>query len=126
MISWYTSNIKFTVVNHNPSGLNASRYTGSKLVRLYFNLVFGYNALPLRIITFLGISTSIISFLVGLFFILKKMFFHVRIGFTGIVVSITFTAGVILLSIGIIGEYMRRMYNILNARPQHSIGEILE
>ncbi len=95
-------------------------------MNLYFNLVFGYNALPLRIITYLGVFASFISFLVGVFFLVKKIFFNVRVGFTGIVVSITFTAGVILLSIGIIGEYMRRMYNILNAQPQHSIGEILE
>lgn len=126
LISWYTSSFAFVVVNHNASGLKASRYTGIKLMNLYFNLVFGYNALPLRLITYLGFSASFISFLVGLFFLIKKIFFHVRVGFTGIVVSVTFTGGVILLSIGIIGEYMRRMYNIMNAQPQHSIGEILE
>lgn len=126
LISWYTSNFAFVIVNHNSSGLKASRYTGFKLMNLYFNLVFGYNALPLRLITYLGISASFISFLVGVFFLIKKIFFNVRVGFTGIVVSITFTGGIILLSIGIIGEYMRRMYNILNAQPQHSIGEILE
>jgi polyisoprenyl-phosphate glycosyltransferase len=91
-----------------------------------FNLVFGYNATLLKLITYLGVSSSLISFLVGTFFIIKKMFFHVRIGFTGVLVSITFTGGVILLSIGIIGEYLRRMYTILNERPQYSIREILE
>ena len=126
LASWYTSNIQFVNVTHNTSALKESRYTGSKLMRLYFNLVFGYNGTLLKIITYLGISSSFISFLVGVFFLIKKIFFNVRVGFTGIVVSITFTAGVILLSIGIIGEYMRRMYNILNAQPQHSIGEILE
>ncbi len=126
LISWYTKNIEFVVVDHKASGLKASRYSGYKLMNLYFNLVFGYNALPLRLITYLGLIASFISFLVGLFFFIKKMFFNVRVGFTGIVVSITFTAGIILLSIGVIGEYMRRMYNILNAQPQHSIGEILE
>ncbi|HTB31228.1 MAG TPA: glycosyltransferase, partial [Bacteroidia bacterium] len=80
----------------------------------------------LRLITFLGCTSSAISILIGLFFIIKKIFFHVQVGFTGIVVSITFTGGVILLSIGIIGEYMRRMYNIMNAKPQSSVSEILE
>jgi glycosyltransferase involved in cell wall biosynthesis len=126
LASWYTSNIEFVHVIHNSSAIKESRYTGSKLMRLYWNLVFGYNGTLLKIITYLGISSSFISFLVGMFFMIKKIFFNVRVGFTGIVVSITFTAGVILLSIGIIGEYMRRMYNILNAQPQHSIGEILE
>ena len=126
LVNWYTADIKFIKVRHDPSGLGKSRYPFSRLSKLYYNLVFGYNAFLLRLITFLGITSSAISFLVGLFFMLKKIFFHVRVGFTGIVVSITFTGGIILLSIGIIGEYMRRMYNIMNAKPQSSISEIYE
>jgi len=126
LVNWYTANIKYTNVRHDPSKLSASRYPFSRLSKLYYNLVFGYNAFLLRLITFLGISSSAISFLVGLYFLFKKIFFHVQVGFTGIVVSITFTGGVILLSIGIIGEYMRRMYNIMNAKPQSSISEIYE
>ncbi len=126
LMSWYTSDISYVKVRHDPSRLRESRYHFSRLNTLYFNLVFGYNAFLLRLITSMGVTSSAISFLVGLFFLVKKIFFHVRVGFTGIVVSITFTGGVILLSIGIIGEYMRRMYNIMNAKPQSSISEILE
>lgn len=126
LVNWYTTNIQFTKVRHDTSTLRESRYPFSRLSSLYYNLVFGYNAFLLRLITFLGISASALSFLVGLFFLIKKIFFNVRVGFTGIVVSVTFTGGIILLSIGIIGEYMRRMYNIMNAKPQSSISEILE
>lgn len=126
LINWYTANIQYTKVRHDSSKLPTSRYPFSRLSSLYYNLVFGYNAFLLRMITFLGITSSALSFLVGIFFMFKKIFFNVRVGFTGIVVSITFTGGIILLSIGIIGEYMRRMYNIMNAKPQSSISEILE
>jgi len=126
LASWYTASITYIKVRHDPSRLSQSRYPFSRLSKLYYNLVFGYNAFLLRLITTLGITSSAISFLVGIFFLIKKLFFNIRIGFTGIVVSITFTGGVILLSIGIIGEYMRRMYNIMNAKPQSSISEILE
>lgn len=126
LVNWYTSNIQFIKVRHDTSKLSESRYPFSRLSSLYYNLVFGYNAFLLRLITFLGIFSSAISFLVGLFFLIKKIFFNVRVGFTGIVVSVTFTGGIILLSIGIIGEYMRRMYNIMNAKPQSSISEIIE
>jgi len=126
LIGWYTGNVQYVKVRHDPSKLSESRYPFSRLSKLYYNLVFGYNAFLLRVITFLGIFSSAISFLVALFFLIKKIFFNVRVGFTGIVVSITFTGGVILLSIGIIGEYMRRMYNIMNAKPQSSTSEILE
>lgn len=126
LLLWYTSNIEFAEVKHESSRLGQSRYNRALLVRLYWDLVYGYNATMLKIITYVGLFSSFISFLVGIFFIVKKLFFHIRVGFTGIVVSITFTGGIILLSIGIIGEYMRRMYNILNERPQYSIREIIE
>jgi undecaprenyl-phosphate 4-deoxy-4-formamido-L-arabinose transferase len=126
LVSWYTKNIQYVLVRHDQSKVGQSRYSAGGLIRLYFNLVFGYNPMLLKLITYLGLSSSFISFLIGVFFIVKKLFFHIRIGFTGIIVSITFTSGIVLLSIGIIGEYLRRMYIILNERPQYSIREILE
>jgi len=126
LISWYSSNVEFVLVKHEHSKVKKSRYTVSKLFKLYFELIIGYNAAPLKFITFLGLSSSFISFLVGTLFIIKKLFWHVRIGFTGIIVSIAFSAGVILLSIGIIGEHLRRMYNILNAQPQYFVSEVLD
>ncbi len=126
LANWYTEKIEYIKVRHDKSHVDKSRYPFSRLSKLYYNLVFGYNAFLLRLITFLGCTSSAISILIGVFFIIKKIFFHVQVGFTGIVVSITFTGGVILLSIGIIGEYMRRMYNIMNAKPQSSVSEILE
>jgi len=126
LATWYTEKISYLRVRHDPSKIAKSRYPFSRLSKLYYNLVFGYNAFLLRLITFLGCTSSAISFLVGLLFLIKKIFFRVQVGFTGIVVSITFTGGIILLSIGIIGEYMRRMYNIMNDKPQSSVSEIYE
>jgi len=126
LIAWYTKQIAYVTVRHDASKVGESRYSGAALIRLYFNLVFGYNPMLLKLITYLGLSASFVSFVVGAYFIIKKIFFEVRIGFTGIVVITTFTGGIILLSIGIIGEYLRRMYIILNERPQYSIREILE
>ncbi|MGP8214212.1 MAG: glycosyltransferase family 2 protein [Bacteroidia bacterium] len=126
LISWYSSGIKFVNVTHQKSSIKNSRYTSSKLLKLYYELVIGYNATPLKTITYLGLFSSFISFIIGLYFIYRKLFFHVRIGYTSIIVSITFSAGLILLSIGIIGEHLRKMYNLLNAQPQFSVSEILE
>lgn len=125
LIAWYTSNVEFTQVRHETSQVGKSRYSAMKLLDLYNNLHVGYNTMPLKSITYLGFISSIVSFLVGTFFLIKKIFFNVRIGFTGIIVSVTFTAGIILLSIGIIGEYLRRIYNLLNTRPQYFVSEEL-
>lgn len=126
LISWYSSNIEFVKVKHEHSKVKGSRYTSSRLFNLYYQLVIGYNAAPLRFITVLGLLSSLFSFLIGLFFLYRKFFHHVRIGYTSIIVSVTFSAGLILLSIGIIGEHLRKMYNLLNALPQYSVSETLE
>jgi len=126
LISWYSSNIEFVKVKHDHSHVKGSRYTSSRLFDLYYQLVIGYNAAPLRFITIMGLLSSFFSFLVGLYFLYKKFFHHVRIGYTSIIVSVTFSAGLILLSIGIIGEHLRKMYNLLNALPQYSVSEIIE
>ncbi len=126
LISWYSSNIEFVQVKHEHSLVKRSRYSPSRLLNLYYNLVIGYNATPLRFITWLGLLSSFLSFLLGSFFLYRKFFHHVRIGYTSIIVSITFSAGIILLSIGIIGEHLRRMYNILNTQPQYSVSEVLD
>jgi polyisoprenyl-phosphate glycosyltransferase len=125
LVAWYTSNMEFITVRHDKSRVGKSRYTGSKLLKLYNNLLIGYNASPLKSITYVGILSSIVSFLVGVFFLIKKIFFDVRIGFTGIIVSVTFTASILLLSIGIIGEYLRKVYFLLNAQPQYFVSEEL-
>ena len=126
LVSWYSSNIEFVKVKHEYSKVKRSRYSTSRLLTLYYELVIGYNATPLRIITYLGLLSSLFSFLVGVFFLYRKMFHHVRLGYTGIIVSITFSSGIILLSIGIIGEHLRKMYNLLNTQPQFSVAEVLE
>lgn len=126
LVSWYTKKIGFITVRHDETKVMKSRYPFSRLYTLYYNLVFGYNSFLLRMITVLGVSSSILSFIVGFFFLMKKIFFHVKVGFTGIVVSVTFIGGIILLSIGIIGEYLRRMFIILNGKPQYSVSEILD
>ncbi|HTA81953.1 MAG TPA: glycosyltransferase family 2 protein [Bacteroidia bacterium] len=126
LISWYSSNIEFVNVKHEHSHLKHSRYTGSKLLNLVYGLTLGYNAAPLRFITWLGLLSSFFSFVLALYFLYRKFFHHVRLGYTSIIVSVTLSAGIILLSIGIIGEHLRRMYNILNEQPQFSVSEVIE
>lgn len=126
IISWYSHNIDHVDVRHDHSQVKKSRYNAGSLMNLYYEISVGHNAVPLKFITWMGFMSAFISFAVAAIFIVRKLFFHVRVGYTGIIVSIMFTAGVILFSIGFIGEHLRRMYNILNAQPQYSVAEVLE
>jgi undecaprenyl-phosphate 4-deoxy-4-formamido-L-arabinose transferase len=87
-----------------------SRYSNKKIWRSGLQILFFYSGVPLRFISILGFTGSAISGVFGLFFIVKKLFFHVPIGYTSIIVTILFSASAILLGIGILGEYIHRMY----------------
>ena len=63
--------------------------------------------------------------IIGLFFIYKKIFHDVPLGFTALIVAILFSTSIILLSLGIIGEYLSRIYSVQNRKPPYSIKTLL-
>ena len=123
---WHTENITRVEVEHRKRLVGKSNYSVGKLFRLAINLIFNFTTLPLRVIIGLGILFSIVSFAIGIFFILRKIIYEVPLGYTSIIVSIYFTSSVLLLILGVIGEYLSRLYALQNSRPQFSIKEILK
>ena len=121
---WYTDNIAFVKIEHQKRKFQKSGYSTAKLFRITFNLVIYYTAVPLKIMIYGGLVSSILSFLVGLFYLFKKIFLHhVTHGYTSIIVSILFSTSIIIFSLGIIGEYLHRIYKVQNKKPPYSIKE---
>lgn len=105
-ISW---RFNYILLSAEPARIK-SRYTGKRIWKSGLQILFFYSGLPLRFINLLGFAGSAISGVFGLYFIIKKLFFQAPIGYTSIIVTILFSASAILLSIGILGEYIHRMY----------------
>jgi dolichol-phosphate mannosyltransferase len=106
------------------SGISSyNRYLGS--LRIAINGIVGFSIRPLQIASIFGFIIAGSSFLVGIIFGIQKLIFHVDspAGFTWTVVLITFLAGTQLLSIGILGEYIGRIYEEVKNRPQYIIEE---
>lgn len=94
------------------------KYTFMKLVYLALDGLISFSHMPLRIITLLGFTVSLLSFLVALFYMIKKFTLGVGVpGFTTLVVSIFFLAGIQLMTIGVIGEYIGRISDEVKRRP---------
>jgi polyisoprenyl-phosphate glycosyltransferase len=112
----------------------APKYSWSKLLRLAFDGICSFSTAPLRIVFHVGLWVSLLS-LAGIIFTLsQKIFpaFYARHGFpavqgfTTIVISVLFLGGIQLISLGIIGEYIGRIYDEVKQRPpwviQASVG----
>ena len=94
------------------------KYTFRKLVYLALDGLISFSHMPLRIITVMGFTVSLLSFLVALFYLVKKFTFGIGVaGFTTLVVSIFFLAGIQLMTIGVIGEYIGRISDEVKRRP---------
>ncbi len=123
LLHWYTSRITRTETSHEPRKAGRSGYTFSKLFRLSANLLFNFTTLPLRMVVYAGFFISIISFFIGTVFILRKLVYNVPVGYTSIIVTLFFMSGLLLLVMGVIGEYLSRLYSLQNDKPQYSIRE---
>jgi len=102
-----------------------SKYGLRKLVQLAVDGVFSFSTVPLRLVTQLGILVSTVAFLGAVFTLLQRVFmdWFARIGlapvpgFATIVIAILFLGGVQLICMGIIGEYVGRIYDEVKGRP---------
>jgi glycosyltransferase involved in cell wall biosynthesis len=104
------SSVETCYVEHNKRSSGNSGYTFLKLTKMAFSIILLHSTLPLKIISRMGLFMSVVFFLMGCFYIYKKLVYDVEIGFTSLIVAIFFSTGLMLFSLGIIGEYIRRMW----------------
>ena len=114
-------------VTHREREVGTSGYTIGKLLNLWFNGFTAFSVKPLRLATVMGIASACVGFLYGIYTIIKKFVNpDVVIGFSALMAAIVFFGGLILLMLGIIGEYIGRIYISLNNSPQYVIRESID
>ena len=117
-----TKNITNVDVNHREREVGKSGYTLSKLLGLWFNGFTAFSIKPLRIATCIGVVSAAGGFLYGIYTIVKKFVLpDVAVGFSALMSAIVFFCGMILLMLGLLGEYIGRMYICMNNSPQYVI-----
>ncbi|MDZ4845040.1 MAG: glycosyltransferase family 2 protein [Chitinophagales bacterium] len=124
VLHWFTNNISYVNVNHHARNGGASGYTIPKLIAISLRYIVYYTVVPLRLMTYIGFIFSLISFIIGVVFLYNRLVSDVPLGFTSIIVAITFSTSLILFSLGIIGEYISRFYVSEFSRPSYEIKEI--
>ncbi len=111
VLSWYTSSVANIAVDHQLRKKGRSGYSTFKLVLLTLNYIISYTVIPLRLMTYVGIFGSITCLVLSIIYIYQKLSFDVELGFTSLIVAIFFSTSLILFCLGIIGEYISRLYN---------------
>ncbi len=119
-----TKNITNVSVHHREREEGSSGYTLKKLLGLWFNGFTAFSVKPLRMATAIGGTFAGIGFLYGIYTILKRLINpDVPMGFSSLMSAVVFFGGMIMVMLGLIGEYIGRIYISLNNSPQYVIRE---
>lgn len=121
-----TKNVTAVPVKHRERLEGNSGYTIRKLLKLWVNGFTAFSEKPLRIATFLGAMCACVGFIYGLFVVIRKIVIpSIQTGYSSLMVVLLFVGGIIMLLLGIIGEYVGRIYISINNSPQYVIREVI-
>lgn len=124
MFSWVGFHKKEILYNRDPRAAGETHWNYLKLVELAIDGITSFTTAPLRISTYAGIIVSIFAFLYLLYLVIRTIFFGVDLaGYPSMMTVILFLGGVQLISLGIIGEYVGRIFNETKQRPLYLIEE---
>jgi undecaprenyl-phosphate 4-deoxy-4-formamido-L-arabinose transferase len=122
MLSWYSSKSVGVQVEMVKRIDGDSNYTMRGLIRHAINAITGYSIAPLRVISFLGLATFIVSLIILIVTVFQYFLGNITVaGFPTLAIMISMFAGINMLSLGVIGEYLGRLHMRSMGRPRYII-----
>lgn len=113
--------------NRDERQAGETKYSWGKLFELAFNGIFNFSDFPVKFITRLGFFTVLFSLIYFGYNIYRRIYYHdVPQGFTATILAIILFSGVQLISLGLIGEYVLRIYNQVRNRPLFVVDKIIQ
>lgn len=114
-------------VGHEERAAGESKYSLFKLIRLNFDLVTGFSLMPLQFMSFLGIGLALASGTLFVLLMVERLLFGSQVQGVFTLFAITFCLlGVLLFSIGLLGEYIGRIYEQVRGRPRYVVQAVLD
>ncbi|OJU88147.1 glycosyltransferase [Candidatus Saccharibacteria bacterium 49-20] len=124
MFSWVGFHKKEILYDRDPRAAGETKWNYIKLVELAIDGITSFTTAPLRIATYAGIIVSLLAFLYLIFLVIRTAILGTDLaGYPSMMAVILFLGGVQLLSLGIIGEYVGRIFNETKQRPLYLIEE---
>ena len=121
-----TKNIANVELEHYERLSGKSNYTLKKMIRLYINSMTGFSIVPLRLSSIIGVVVAILGFIVGVYSIIHKILSpSVPMGYTSLISVLLFIGGMIMMMLGMLGEYIGRIYMINSNLPQYVVKEVV-
>lgn len=123
LVAWGNYSTEYVFFKREKRFAGETHYTLSKMVNFALDGITSFSTKPLRIASYLGFTTATLGF-IGIIYELVRKFLYPQyyvIGWTGLFVSIMFFGGIQLITIGIIGEYVGKIYLEVQKRPKYIV-----
>ncbi|WP_241609669.1 glycosyltransferase family 2 protein [Rosenbergiella australiborealis] len=124
ILSWVGGHVEIVEYARAERVAGVSKFNGWKLWNLALEGITSFSTFPLRVWTYIGFLVAALSFAYGLWMVIDKIFWGNPVaGYPSILVSMLFLGGVQLIGIGVLGEYIGRIYTETKSRPRYIIKE---
>lgn len=122
ILSWVGGNTDIVEYIRADRVAGKSKFNGWKLWNLALDGITSFSTFPLRIWTYIGLSVSLLSFFYAIWMVIDKLLWGNPVpGYPSLMTAILFLGGIQLIGIGILGEYMGRVYTEVKKRPRYLI-----
>jgi len=125
LILQVTDNIGRLRVAHAVRQSGSSGYTPVKLVRLWLSMFVNFSTMPLHLATMLGFATAGFGFLYAAEVVVEHFLYQNPLGWSSLMAALLVFSGTQLLLLGLMGEYLGRLYLAANKKPQFTIREVV-
>ncbi|RPH63188.1 MAG: glycosyltransferase [Chloroflexi bacterium] len=127
LVLMFSGRIGNAWVEHRERQEGKSNYNFYKIMSLVLRILFNYSVLPLRLVSTIGFVISLLSFLAGILLIINKLLQNVQAeGWTGIMVMLAFFNGMIILLLGMLGEYTVRILQQISSKEIYHTKEVVK
>ena len=127
LMSWMAVPTVHVEVDHHLRKVGQTKYGVLPLLRLTWDLITGYSNFPLRLVTYLGLLGAGVGFSIMMFLLYQRLVAGILIeGFVVLSAVFSFFAGVQLLSIGFLGEYLGRVHLKIQNRPEYIVHKVID
>ncbi len=121
-----TQNITQVLVEHQQRYSGKGNYTLAKSTKVWLRMATNFSIFPLRISVIFGFITSIVGFFLAIYFIIERILVEQPMGWASLIVTLLFLGGIQLVAIGMVGEYIGRLFLYFSKQPQFVISHITE
>ncbi len=125
LILQVTQDIDRLLVRHLPRAVGRSNYTLRRLMRLWLSMFVNFSVMPLRLSTLTGFALSLVGAAGSIDALVEALFFDPPTGWASLMAAVLLLSGVQLVILGIVGEYLGRLYLTANRKPQAIVKSVI-